>query len=571
MLRAYLLDQANALFASRRRDIAALKTPEDIEKRRVMLKARFIEAVGGLPQRTPLNATVTGTISCDGYRIEKVIYESRPGHHVTANFYLPTGTGPFPGVLLPCGHTDNGKAGYQLPAILLARNGIACLCYDPPEQGERAQLLDDGGKPLIPRATTAHSLMGTSALLVGQALAQYWIWDAMRGVDYLTSRPEIDPKRIGCTGSSGGGMMTAYLMALDDRIVAAAPSCYMTSLERLFATIGPQDAEQNIPGQIAFGMGHGDYLLMHAPRPAIMLCASRDFFDIDGSWATFREAKSIYGIEGFAERLNIAEFDTTHGYPKPQREQMVRFMRHWLLQRDEPIVETGTAILKDAELQCTRTGQVVTELKGRTIPDLLGEKETELSARRDDLRKSRDRSALAAAVRRLIGLPDQIARAKKRDLGEIVRDGRHIQRLVFETEPGIVVPALRFEPPNDAKGPLVIVIDAAGKSAVARSGGAIDRLLKSGHRVLALDLRGWGETAPGIAPAESPIISVSISPKPTWPSTWAGRYSGSGFLICLRSSPLSARKRKMEPNSSALVRPGRRRCMPPFSIRESPI
>ena len=96
-------------------------------------------------------------------------------------------------------------------------------------------------------------------MLVGRSTASYRIWDGIRSLDYLATRPEIDAKKLGCTGCSGGGTLTSYLMALDDRIVAAAPSCYITSLERLFATIGPQDAEQNITGQVAFGMDHADY------------------------------------------------------------------------------------------------------------------------------------------------------------------------------------------------------------------------------------------------------------------------------------------------------------------------
>ncbi len=168
-------------------------------------------------------------------------------------------------MLLPCGHSDNGKAyeDYQRACILLAKNGMAVLCYDPIGQGERFQRLDAQGKPVI-RGTTEHTMAGIGALLVGRQLASYRIWDGLRALDYLASRPEVDPDRLGCTGNSGGGTLTAYLMALDDRIAVAAPSCYITSLERLFATIGPQDAEQNITGQVA--AGHGSRRLHHHPR-----------------------------------------------------------------------------------------------------------------------------------------------------------------------------------------------------------------------------------------------------------------------------------------------------------------
>src|SRR5207253_2466230 len=228
--------------------------------------------------------------------------------------YLPTGKGPFPAVLMPMGHSSNGKAdaNQQRAAILLAKNGIASLVYDPIGQGERIQLLDKLGNPAIKGSTSEHTMVGVGALLVGRSTASYRIWDGIRSLDYLASRPEIDAKKIGCTGNSGGGTLTAYLMALDDRIVAAAPSCYITSLERLFATIGPQDAEQNITGQVAFGMEHADYLALHAPRPTLICAASRDFFDIQGTWTTFRETKRIYGLLGHGERVDLVESESGH-------------------------------------------------------------------------------------------------------------------------------------------------------------------------------------------------------------------------------------------------------------------
>src|SRR5205814_7342424 len=144
--------------------------------------------------------------------------------------------------------------------------------------------------------------------------------------------------------------------ALDERIVAAAPSCYLTSLERLFATLGPQDGEQNIPGQVAFGMNHADYVTMRAPRPTLILAGTRDFFDITGTWTTFREAKQVYGIMGHGERVDLFEYNTGHGYPKPQREAILRWMRRWLLDKDDAPVEGDITVSKDQELWCTRTG-----------------------------------------------------------------------------------------------------------------------------------------------------------------------------------------------------------------------
>ncbi|HZZ77651.1 MAG TPA: hypothetical protein VFE62_03975, partial [Gemmataceae bacterium] len=181
MLRTYLLAEAQKHFDARRKLVASLKTPAEIEKRQNELKAKFIEAVGGFPEKTPLNAKVVGTLKADGFRVEKVIYESRPNHHVTANFFIPDGKGPFPGVLVPCGHSDNGKAAeaYQRACILMAKNGLAVLCYDPIGQGERLQLLDDNKKGAIKGSTSEHTMVGVGALLVGQSTAGYRIWDGI--------------------------------------------------------------------------------------------------------------------------------------------------------------------------------------------------------------------------------------------------------------------------------------------------------------------------------------------------------------------------------------------------------
>ncbi len=505
MLNAYLQKEATKHFDARRKAIADLKTPEDIKRRQAELRAKFIEALGGFPEKTPLKPQVVGQLRGDGFRVEKVIYESRPDHHVTAALYLPEGKGPFPGVLMPMGHSGNAKAAdyAQRGCILLAKNGLAVLCYDPIGQGERRQLLDNQAKPAISSSTSEHTLVGVGALLVGQNTATYRIWDGIRSLDYLASRPEIDPKRLGCTGCSGGGTLTSYLMALDDRIVAAAPSCYLTSLERLFATIGPQDAEQNITGQVAFGMEHADYITLHAPQPTLLCAATRDFFDIQGTWTTFREAKLLYGMLGHGERVDLAEFNTTHGYPKPQREAVLRWMRRWLLDKDDAPVEADFPLFTDQELQCTRTGQVLEDLKGKSAFDLNRERALELG--RQPEKAKTGKADLLKQVRQRIALPERIEPAKLTEVGKVPRDGYSIRKLAFETELGITVPGLLFTPDKvDETAPMILYLNGEGKAVDAGPGGPIEKLVKAGQRVLALDVRGLGETAPGKPPANRP-------------------------------------------------------------------
>ena len=507
MLHNYLLAEAQKCFDARRKAIAELKTPDDVKKRQIELRAKFIEALGGFPEKTPLNARVVGKDKFDGYSMERVIYESRPDHHVTAVLYLPEGKPPFPGVLMPCGHSTNGKADkeYQRACILMASNGLAVLSYDPIGQGERIQLLNKDGKPAIAGSTSEHNMVGVGALLIGSSTATYRIWDGIRSLDYLASRPEIDPKRLGCTGNSGGGTLTAYLMALDDRIACAAPSCYITSLERLFATIGPQDAEQNITGQVAFGMEHSDYITLRSPKPTLICTGTQDFFDIDGSWTTFRETKKIYALLGHNERLDMIEYNDKHGFSKPRREAVTRWMRRWLLQIDDAVTEGDITVLKDEQLQCTRTGQVLDDLKGRSVFDLNALQEKDLAKVRHVFQGTHLKDELLSEVRRLIGLPDKIAPAKLISLkfaegtDTIERKACIIKKQVFETSPGIKVPALRFEPPKGptAKLPVVIYVHGDGKDADAAPGGAIEKLVSDGQIVLAVDLRGWGETAPG--------------------------------------------------------------------------
>jgi dienelactone hydrolase len=498
MLYSWLQAECGKEFDARRKAVAALKTPEDVKKRQEMLRAKFIDALGGFPEKTPLNPRVVGTVKGDGFTVEKVIYEGRPDHHVTANFYRPEGKGPFPGVLLPCGHSDNGKAAeaYQRACILMAKNGLAVLCYDPIGQGERLQLLNPDGKAAIKGSTTEHTMSGIGALLVGWSCASFRIWDGIRSMDYLASRPDVDPKRLGCTGNSGGGTLTSYLMALDDRIVAAAPSCYVTTLERLFATIGPQDAEQNITGQVAFGMEQTDYVTMRGPKPTLICTGTQDFFDIQGSWTTFREAKQVYAILGHAERVDLIEYNDKHGFSKPRREAATRWMRRWLLGIDDAIVEGDFPVFKDAEIQCTTSGQVLADLKGKSVFDLNREREKELASKRTSMEKD----ALKAAIARKIGLTLPVASSKgTADLAK--HGGYDIVKLAEEPEPGIRLAGVGMVPRNPARVTPITAVFGEGKSAASRSG-RLEKWLEAGHSLMVLDLRGVGELAPD---AKSPF------------------------------------------------------------------
>lgn len=226
-LKIYLKQHFYEQLDRRREAFEFLKSRSACEQWQKDRREFFVRQLGGFPERTPLNAKIVGELDGEGYRIEKVIFESRPGHHVTANLYLPKSQGPYPGVLIPCGHSHNGKAagGYQRISILLARSGMAALCYDPIGQGERYQLLDlEKEHEVFPQVsyrlpvphprvrylcTQEHTAMGIGCILLGTNIAQYRLWDGMRAIDYLQSRDDIQSEKIGCTGNSGGGTLTS--------------------------------------------------------------------------------------------------------------------------------------------------------------------------------------------------------------------------------------------------------------------------------------------------------------------------------------------------------------------------
>lgn len=491
-------------------------------------RAFFLDRIGGLPERTPLNPRITGTLQGKGYRVEKIILETRPSFHLTANLYLPETPGPWPGVLVACGHSHDGKAAgqYQLACMLLARHGLAAICYDPIGQGERYQILDakttrevfeDAPHVKVPHpntrlmCTTEHTMVGLSSALLGENVAKYRIWDGMRVIDYLQSRDDIIADKIGCTGNSGGGTETAYLMALDDRILAAAPGCYLTTFRKLIETKGPQDGEQNIFGQIAFGMDEADYCLMRAPKPTLIAAGTRDVtFDFGGTWDLFRDAKRFASRLGYPDSVDLAAPDAPHGFTLQLREAVTRFMCRHLLGKDVEVREVASLPdtfddnrLRDLsqsdwtadDLQCTPEGQVLLLPGERSAFQINAETATALKSRRAAVWAGLGDEAKRALIRNTTGAgsPDE---AEVGTVGKIEREKATIHQLVLTAETGLPLPALAFVPKNPS-GRAVLYLHGESMKADAAPGGPIEVLVSEGHLVLAAELRGIGETETG--------------------------------------------------------------------------
>ena len=496
VMRRYLQALTDEAFDRRAKQFEELlDAPEQIPDYQERLRAFLDDRLGPWPERTPLNARTVATREFEDYRVENVIFESRPNFHVTATLRLPKTDPPYPAVLVACGHARTAKAAelYQRGSILLAKKGMASLIFDPIGQGERFQILDAEGNPTM-GGTREHTLVAQGAILVGSNAANYFVWDGIRAIDYLVSRDDIDPSRIGCAGNSGGGTQTSYLMAVDDRIKAAAPSCFLTSLHRLVLTLSPQDGEQNLFGAIAFGMEHADYIHARAPRPTIILARTADFFDIQGTWDTYREAKRLHTVLGLPERVGLAEAPGPHGWHQLLREATAQWMQRWLLDIDEPVTEPDFPVMEEEELWSTPRGQVLLLEGERSAFDLNAELEEELAPKRRAFWQERVRQDIRAKIAEVAGITrDEQPDPEMTVVGHIERDGYRIDKVVLVREDAIPLPSLVFVP-QEATGDVYLYVNSEGKHEDAGVDGPIEQLVRQGHTVWAVDLRGYGET-----------------------------------------------------------------------------
>ncbi|MFN0103957.1 MAG: alpha/beta fold hydrolase [Bryobacteraceae bacterium] len=484
---AWLTGQAERHWDRRERDIAALSSAAQIRARQEYVRKTMVELIGGLPaEKSPLRAQVTGQFARDGYRVENVIFESQPGFRVTANLYLPTtGQPPFPAVLGVAGHSVNGKASatYQAAFIGFAKHGFAVLAFDPPGQGERSEYFDaHTGKSRIGIGTAEHTMAGLQCLLTGHTMARYEILDGVRALDYLLTRPEIDPKRIAIAGNSGGGTQAAYLAAVEPRLAAVVSSCYMTRWRELWSGPGPQDAEQVFPSFVSKGLDFGDFALAWAPRPFIMTTAIQDFFPINGARATYKQNQRLFDLLAGGERAGYFEYDDTHGWSQPRREAAYRFLGQWLQNRETDGREPAVQPEEESLLYATGTGQLATSGGSETVRSLNLQHARRLAQARG--------TVTAKSLGEAIGWKGMPEKPVARVLAESTRDGIRVEKLELTVEGGVTIPALLFHAAGPPGGRVTVFASSYGK------GGDADvvALSKAGTTVLAVDPRGMGES-----------------------------------------------------------------------------
>ena len=469
------------------------------------------------PRKTPLNPRITGVIQRQDYRIEKILFESRPGCLVTANLYVPNDLEkPAPGVIGSCGHTDNGKAGdlYQGFCQRLAHSGFVVLIYDPFNQGERDQYSRLTERESVRSCCPAHNMMGKQLELIGEFFGMWRVWDGVRALDYLLTRPEVDPSRVGITGNSGGGTLTTWLWAVEDRFTMAAPGCFVTTFLHNLENELPADCEQYPPGVIGAGLEMADFFIARAPKPVILLGQKYDYFDRRGLQTVYEELRRFYSIIGAPEENVVCSIGPEgHGYSVHNQEAMVDFFaRH---ARQQVVKVQETEVLDEKELYATPQGNVIAA--GATpIYEMIAKQADRLAAKRKPL----DNAALKRKLLRLLNIPSRCPLPYYRVLRPMRIEKDTIARYAIET-------ASFLEKSLSKKGsrglrPLEGNIQAIMKKRMEKpqysytldveetvhlylphisseddmSGDPLAVSLKNSHQLYALDVRGLGESMP---------------------------------------------------------------------------
>lgn len=501
MLVHHLNSLSIACIDQREAEIAQLRTSRDWRGRQAQVREYFDTRIGPWPERTPLHPQVTGILEKDGYRVEKIIFESMPGYHVTGALFIPAShRGKGPAILKLIGHSAQAfrRDIYQNVILNLVHKGFIVFAIDPIGQGERLQYFNpQTGKSDVGGSTAEHSHVGVQCFIAGKSLARYFAWDGMRAIDYLCSRPEVDPGRIGVTGLSGGGTQSSYVGAMDERVVAAAPTGYITSYRRLLESIGPQDAEQVFYHGLINGIDHADLLEVRAPKPTLHVTTTRDFFSIQGARETEREVRKAFTALGSPENYQRVEDDYEHGFTKLNNEATYAFFQKALDLPGDP-TEHSHPYLTEEELQVTQTGQVSTSFNSETAFSI-NRRETLPLLKTLEQARSKPKKHLSRVLeraRQLSGFQDTKGlHAPPVFRGQYQRDGYKIEKWGLQGEGDYILPVLVLAPDGEGSFPSVIYTHPEGKAVEALPGGRLESLAQKGYLVAAVDLLGFGETA----------------------------------------------------------------------------
>jgi len=497
MVLACLQNRTNALAALWDRKRAEIRTTAAMEQRNHFVRARCTEMIHGLPERTPLNPVIIRNLDRAGYRIESLMFESRPNFFITASLYMPSGNGPFPGIISPCGHTAEARLypPYQCMYLGLVKEGFVVLAYDPVGQGERryywnpATNQNEIGGPV----TWEHSLPGQLLLLIGQDLTHYRIWDGMRAIDYLLTRPEVDPNRIGCCGQSGGGTLTTFIGALDPRVKCAA--AHEGGMHNRWpvhirpeTALGTGDTEQHFFPAAIHGIDLPDINAAIAPRP---LLSTVEHFNPDYN-SSAAAVRARYELFGAPEKFHTVEAGDPHDMTMRLRLANTNWFCRWFHGRKGPEVEPDFRLETAADVNCLTNGSIRYSRKGDTIFSILQREAATLPPRRD-----LSAAELRESIRTLLRYRASEHPLGARALSSTARRHYHIEKLEFVSESGIYIPTWVFVPElRGANRSAILDAGERGNEAEGLEFGVLEDLALKGNLVVSIDVRGIGGTMP---------------------------------------------------------------------------
>jgi cephalosporin-C deacetylase-like acetyl esterase len=492
MLVDYLSSRLNALAGKWDRERDQIRTPDAMTARNRFVREKFREMIGGLPERSPLTPVVVRAHERPGYRVENVMYQSRPDFWVTGNLYIPEGKGPFPAIVSPCGHYPLARMypDYQAAYVNLVRAGFVVLGYDPIGQGERRQYWDSyTGASDITDSVYEHSLPGHVLLLLGENLTQYRAWDGIRGIDYLSTRPEVDKDRIGCAGHSGGSTLTLFITLLDDRVKCAVMNESSTNHAwpvhvARWARIPAPDAEQNIFPAATYGMDRCDMNAAIAPRP--LLTTIEEYTPkFTGPADHIRARYKLLGVE---EKFATQEATDPHAWTMKLRQATTDWFSRWFYGRKGPAQEADFEPERPETLYCTPNGSIRESHQGDTIFSLMLKKHATLP--------ERTAPAGAEEIAKVLRFRRAEAPLGVRHIVTTPRRGYQIEKVEFVSEPGIYIPAWIYVPEHRTSRGATLIADDRGIEAECLELGLYETLARKGRLTVAVDVRGMGQTAP---------------------------------------------------------------------------
>jgi len=497
----HLTRQAEVYYHTRDKQIARLRTKSDWQKRQQFVKDKLKEIIGPFPKKEALNPEITGIIQKEGYRIEKVIYESVPGFYETGCLYIPDNLkGKAPAILNVFGHDQASfrEEYYQVIITNLVKKGMIVFAIDPLGQGEHVQYYDPEIKfSAIGYSVIEHEYMGNVSFLSGVSPAKYFIWDGIRAIDYLLTRKEVDPERLGATGFSGGGTVSAYLGAFDERLKVVVPCSWPLTFQTQLETKGIQDAENTLIHSLTNGITFEDLIEVRSPKPTLMAFTTRDEnMAFQGARDALWEAKKVYTAFGSENNLQLVEDDAKHALtPKIRLAIYAFFQKHFNLPGNPAEEKTDLPTVK--ELTVTPTGQVATSKGGKMIFDLNKTESEKLIKNLEQSRKNMV-SHLKKVKIEAKQISGYMIPSTDKDgpfiNGRYQRSGYTVQldAIAGESEE-YAIPILLFKPDDNLKHPAIIYLHSKGKITDAEPGGEIEKLVKNGYIVAAADVLGVGE------------------------------------------------------------------------------